>query len=205
MTRAELKDMAKEQIRGKIGVLFLMSLAIIAISFLVGMIPAVGGLIVGWVFSPAFTIALIVIYLNITKGIKPAFGELFAHFDKLWIAIKVSFFTGLFTFLWSLLLIIPGIIKAYSYSMAMYIVAEDPEIGAREALKRSQDMMDGHKMELFVLNLSFLGWFLLGALTLGILYIWLIPYRDVTMANFYNSIKPASPIVDAPAAIDPAE
>ena len=88
------------------------------------------------------------------------------------------------------MLIIPGIIKGIAYSQAMYILAENPEIGGREAISKSQEMMRGHKMEYFILLLSFIGWSILASLTFGLLYIWLIPYMNATYANFYQSIKP---------------
>ena len=122
-------------------------------------------------------------------GIQPDIKELFNHFDKLLIAFKVNILTAVFTFLWSLLLFIPGIIKRYAYSQAMYIIAENPNLGGREALKLSEEMMKGHKMELFVLELSFLGWHLLGAMTFFIGYIWIAPYINATMANYYNYVK----------------
>lgn len=109
-------------------------------------------------------------------------------------AFKVSFFTTLFTFLWSLLLIVPGIIKSFSYAMAMYIWSENKEMGALEAINKSKKMMDGHKMDYFVLGLSFIGWILLGCITLGIALIYVIPYMETTMANFYNSIKDSEPV-----------
>lgn len=189
MERAELKSLAKEQIKGNIGSLFLITLIIAGVAALAGLIPVVGSLATVFVITPAFSIALVTIYLNLTNGMTPEVGELFAHFNKFWGAFKVTFFTGLFTALWSLLFVIPGIIKAYSYSMAMYILAENPEIGALEAINRSKAMMDGHKMELFVLQLSFIGWHLLGAVTFGIAYVWVLPYIEATTANFYNSIK----------------
>lgn len=191
MDRATLKSMAKEQIKGNIGVLFLVTLVIAVVAFLVNLIPTVGSIAGSLVVTPAFSIATIVIYLNLTKGIKPEVKELFAHFGEFWGAFKVTFLTGLFTALWSLLLIVPGIIKSYAYSQAMYILAENPGMGAREALKRSEEMMNGHKMELFVLGLSFIGWILLTCITFGIAGIWVIPYMSATCANFYNSIKPA--------------
>ena len=126
---------------------------------------------------------------GIAKGNDIAIGDLFSQFNQWWSAYKVMFLTGLFTFLWSLLLVIPGIIKGYAYSMAMYILAENPEIGAREALRRSQEMMDGHKLELFCLHLSFIGWHLLAIITFGIAYVWVMPYINATVTNFYNDIK----------------
>ena len=188
MDRAVLKGMAKEQIKGNIGILFVITLIVSVITYVASMIP-VASLIV----TPAFSLATVCIYLNMAKGIKPEVKEIFAHFSEFWPALKVTLLVGIYTFLWSLLLIVPGIIKSYGYSQAMYILAENPGIGGREALKQSEEMMNGHKMELFMLQLSFLGWILLGACTLGILYIWLIPYMQATMTNFYNGLKnPAS-------------
>lgn len=189
MDRVELKTMAKEQIKGHIGVLFLITLVVAVVSGLVGSIPVVGSIAAVLVVSPVFSLSMVIIYLKLTQNMTPEVAELFAHFNKFWAAFKVNFFVGLFTALWSLLFVIPGIIKAYSYSMAMYILAENPEIGALEAINRSKAMMDGHKMELFVLNLSFIGWYLLCAVTFGIAGIWVIPYVSATTANFYNKIK----------------
>lgn len=189
MERAELKSLAKQQIKGNIGILFVIALIAVAVAGLANVIPVVGSVAMVFVITPAFVITLVIIYLRLTQGVKPEIGELFAHFNKFWGSFKVSFFVGLFTALWSLLLWIPGIIKALSYSMAMYILAENPEIGALEAINRSRVMMNGHKMELFVLQLSFIGWHLLGVITFGIAYVWVIPYISATTANFYNSIK----------------
>lgn len=191
MDRVTLKSMAKEHIKGNIGVLFLMMLLMFVAGLVCGIIPVFGVLVAAFVVTPALTIALIHIYLDQAKGIRPEVRELFAHFDEFWPAFKVTFLTGLFVFLWSLLLFIPGIVKAYAYSQSLYILAENPGIGAREALKRSQEMMYGHKMELFVLSLSFLGWILLTGVTFGIAGIWVIPYMQATQINFYNSIKSA--------------
>lgn len=189
MDRVALKDQAKQQIKGNIGVLFVITLIVAAVSGLANLIPVVGTVAMVFVITPAFSIATVIIYLKLTQGVKPEIAELFAHFNKFWGAFKVTFFVGLFAGLWSLLFIIPGIVKAFSYSMAMYILAENPEIGALEAINRSKAMMNGHKMELFVLELSFIGWHLLGAITFGIAYVWVIPYISATTANFYNSIK----------------
>lgn len=189
MERAQLKAMAKSQIKGNVGMLFLISLVSALVSAVANVIPVVGSVVMAFVITPAFAIATIIIYLNMTAGVKPTVSELFNHFNKFWAAFKVTFFQGLFVALWSLLFYIPGIIKAYSYSMAMYIQAENPEIGSLEAINRSKQMMNGHKMELFVLDLSFIGWYLLCGLTFGIAAIWVIPYINATKTNFYNSIK----------------
>ena len=201
-TRAELKQMAKEQIRGKIGILFLVTVIIAIIAGLAGLIlsfiPVVGPLAVTVILTPAFALSVVRIYLNLAKGKDPEVMDTFSGFDDFWTAFKTTFFVGLFTFLWSLLFYIPGIIKAISYSQALYIVAENKGIGALEAINRSKAMMHGHKMDYFVLGLSFIGWALLGAITFGIAYIYVIPYMSATMVNFHNDLLPevAEPVVE---------
>ena len=92
-------------------------------------------------------------------------------------------------FLWSLLFIIPGIIAAIRYSQAFLIKLDDPDLSATECIDKSKEMMNGHKMDYFLLILSFIVWFILGVFTCGILYLWLIPYYSTTICNFYNEIK----------------
>lgn len=103
-----------------------------------------------------------------------------------------SFMTGIFVFLWSLLLIVPGIIKGYAYSMAPYIVKDltdkGKEVEPTEAINLSREVMNGHKWQLFCLDLSFIGWFLLSIITLGIGFLWLRPYFGVTRANYYRHL-----------------
>jgi len=189
MLISESKRLAKQQIKGNIGVLFVITLVVGLVGGAVGMIPIFGSLAGSLVVTPAFGLATLKIYLGMIQGEKPRVGDLFSQFGNFWAAFKVTFLVSLFTFLWSLLLIIPGIIKAFSYSQAMYILAEDPEMGALEAISRSKEMMKGYKLDLFGLNLSFIGWILLGILTLGIGFIWIIPYMSAAQANFYDQIK----------------
>lgn len=196
MDRQQLKTMAKAQIKGNIGILFGISLVVSLIFAAVNMIPAVGTLAGTFLIYPAFLFAEIAIMLNLAKGIRPTFRDAFQGFDHFWITFKTYFLTSLFSALWSLLLIVPGIVKSLSYSQAFYIIAEDPEIPALEAISRSKKMMEGHKMELFLLSLSFIGWNLLAICTLGILYIWLLPYMEATATNFYLSIRGDTPEAD---------
>lgn len=95
----------------------------------------------------------------------------------------------LYVFLWMLLLVVPGIIKALAYSLTPYILKDYPELSVNQAINLSIKMMKGHKMRYFLLTLSFIGWGLLGILTLGIGYIWLIPYMYTTTAAFYQDVK----------------
>ncbi len=192
MNRAELKQAAKAQIKGNIGMLFVITLLIGVIagaaSMLLNLIPG-GSLVASIVITPALTLSLVRVYLNLLKGQKPAVGDTFTGFDDFWSAFKVQFLVGIFTFLWALLFVIPGIIKSYSYSMSTYILAENKGKPALECISESKQMTNGYKMDLFVLNLSFIGWMLLCGLTLGIAYIWVGPYMTATYANAYNLLK----------------
>ena len=96
---------------------------------------------------------------------------------------------GIFIFLWSLLLIVPGIIKAYSYAMTPYILVDRPELSVRDAIRLSGRMMSGRKLDLFCLHLSFIGWMLLCILTLGIGILFLSPYMMTAQAAFYQDVR----------------
>ena len=96
---------------------------------------------------------------------------------------------GVFTFLWTLLLIIPGIIKSLAYSMTPFILKDYPELSANQAINLSMKMMEGRKFDLFYLYLSFIGWGILALLTLGIGSLWLMPYMYTSMASFYQNVK----------------
>lgn len=108
----------------------------------------------------------------------------------------VTILSGIYIILWMFLLIIPGIIKAYSYSMAPYIVKDNPEIGADAAIRESMKMMKGYKMKLFLLDLSFIGWAILALLTLGLGLILLEPYMYSARAVFYEELKAERGMVD---------
>ena len=95
----------------------------------------------------------------------------------------------IYTVLWTLCLIVPGIIKSFSYALTPFILNEEPELSADEAIELSMKMMDGHKMELFLLYLSFIGWYLLALLTCGIGFLWLMPYVYTSQAAFYEDVK----------------
>lgn len=104
--------------------------------------------------------------------------------------VKVMFFRDLYTFLWSLLFIIPGIVKSYEYRMIPYLLAENPDIDKETAFAMSKQMMTGNKWKAFVLDLSFIGWYLLSALTCGILNIFYVnPYANLTSAALYVELR----------------
>ncbi len=125
------------------------------------------------------------------------FKECFAE------SLLLSLMTGIFTFLWSLLFIIPGIVKGYSYAMAPYILHDDPEKDWRTCLDESKKMMEGNKWQLFCLDLSFLGWMIVGVLCFGIGTLFVNPYKGVSKANFYMALKAQyEPIVEETAEQD---
>ena len=99
------------------------------------------------------------------------------------------FLVNLFTFLWALLLIIPGIMKAFSYALTPYILLDEPELTARQAITRSCEIMQGRRWKLFCRSLSFIGWGILSLLTFGIGFLWLVPYMNASIAAFYEDAR----------------
>ena len=132
-----------------------------------------------------------------TKDTLPEAGALFAPFKQYARTVGAVLLVFVYTLLWTLLLVIPGIIKAYSYSMTFYILRENPEMTAGDAITASQKMMDGHKMDLFLLSLSFIGWAILASITFGIGYLWLIPYIYTAYAAFYETLKKETSVTPA--------
>ena len=187
--------------------------AILLISAISSIVTAVTGSfsssentnMLGSLLSFAFSLALMPMQvglasylLKLVRGKKDLVltEELFAFYkgDKLWEIIKVSIIAELIIFAFTLLLIIPGIIYAIKFAMLSFVLAEQSEKEMKEekAYKVSEKMMDGHKWEYFVFQLSFIGWYLLCGLTLGILYIWVVPYVTVANTMWYEEIKKIS-------------
>ena len=129
--------------------------------------------------------------LRLGKNEDAKVDDVFVGFRKnnLFRSMKLGVLQAIFLFLWSLLLIVPGIIKYFSYSMAYYILIENPDYTASEALRESKRIMKGHKFKLFVLWLSFIGWFLLtafiGMFTFNLSFIFISPYYNTTVSHFY--------------------
>ncbi|MDO5545295.1 MAG: DUF975 family protein [Eubacteriales bacterium] len=117
------------------------------------------------------------------------FSDLFSQFDRFGTGFAQNFLRTLYTCLWALLFVIPGIVKSLSYAMTPFILEDHPEMTASEAIKASQKLMDGHKMDLFILGLTFIGWDILACLTMGIGFLFLNPYINAAYAAFYRSIS----------------
>lgn len=141
---------------------------------------------VAWPITYGFSLA----FLDYIRGDKDNLNnKIFQGFNVYWRSVGVQFFRFLYTFLWTLLLIVPGIIKAYAYSMTLYISKDHPELDADACIDLSIAMMKGHKAQLFWLHLSFIGWIILCILTLGIGTLWIKPYMECSIAHFYEDVK----------------
>lgn len=204
MSISELKLKAKELLNGKRKDAAIMLLVYWVI---VGIIGGVVGAIFGSPYSKDatstasvgqiveslllvfFTLGSTSYFLKISRREDVKLEELFSKGNIYIKAICISIITGVIIALGLIVFIIPGIILAIGYSMTIYILLDNNEVGITEALKQSREMMKGHKMDYFLLQLSFLGWIILSICTLGILFFWLVPYMEVTNANFYNSIS----------------
>ena len=194
MSRAEIKALAKQQLGG--GVFanpWLMAVATVfimgAISGLANLIPVVGSIGVLVVAGP-LAYGLNYIFLKQARDRQPVnIGDLFKGFTSdFGDNFLLGFMSGLFIALWSLLFVIPGIVKTYAYSMAYYIKLDHPEYKWRQCLDQSQAMMKGYKMTLFVQDLSFIGWYIVGSFCLGVGTLWAQAYLTAARAQFYNSL-----------------
>lgn len=127
--------------------------------------------------------------LSLSRGKDAKLEQLFDGFRYFTGALLTYLLSLLYVLLWLLLLIVPGIIAALSYAMVFYILADDPNLKPQDVLARSKELMDGYKLKLFYLFLRFLLLAILCVLTLGIGFLWLIPYIHVTLAKFYDDLK----------------
>ena len=153
------------------------------------MISAIIGALFSIFVTDALTVGTCNYFIKNTDS-KPSFRDVFSGFKvKYGRNIGTLLLVGIKTVLWTLLFIIPGIIKSYEYSIIPYILADDPEISSKDAFKKAKQMMKGNKWRLFKLEFSFIGWFVLCVLTLGIGTFFLIPYLNATNAEFYVELK----------------
>ncbi len=203
--RADLKAGGKEKFRRNYG-------SCVLVSLIISLITGSGGTVriaedvsfPQWIliFGAALFLLQILVFSVLETGAcrfyvenrdyQAGIGKLFfgfqsGHYGNV---VLVMFLRDIFIFLWTLLLIVPGIVKAYEYRMIPYILAEQPDISSKDAFAISKEMMTGQKMDAFILDLSFFGWWLGAALTCGILGIfWVAPYRDATNAELYAVLR----------------
>lgn len=154
---------------------------------------ALSGFVVGILAALPLTMGLYAMYLNMYKDNEWSVGDIFSSFrngmDYYLNSFLLLFVNSIFIFLWSLLFVIPGIIKTFSYSMSPYILIDNPVMTAGEARRKSIEIMKGNKWKLFCLQFSFIGWILLSILTFGILFLWVIPAMEMSKIAFYKEIS----------------
>jgi uncharacterized membrane protein len=147
-------------------------------------------LLLSFLFIP-LTVASYWFFLVIARWNDPKISDIFAVYKKWELSLKLigtSILVGIFTILWSLLLIIPGIIKGISYSQVFFLLRDNPQLSALEAITESKIRMKGYKWKYFLLNLSFIGWAFIAIFTFGIGFLWLAPYISTANATFYNEL-----------------
>ena len=199
ISRAELKNRAKSQLKGSWGLAIITFVCYSIILQLVNVeltksieasMFAVTLNIVGILLYGPLQVGISRFTLNISKDNSIAkFKDLFSGFDVFLKSLLMNFIIMVCITIGMILFIIPGVIVSFMFAQANYILAENPEKSSIECLKESAAMMKGYKFEYFVLYLSFIGWFILSVLTLGIGFLWLVPYYQVTTANFYLELK----------------
>jgi uncharacterized membrane protein len=152
------------------------------------------GSIIDIAIMAGMSFAFVILWRNVVDGKESDLQEilLIGYKENYLRNLVVYLLRMLWVFLFSLLLIIPGIVKAYSYSMAFYVVQKEPKLNPSDALKKSADLMKGHKMDLFKLDLSYLGWYFLGLFTACILWLWIIPKHSTAQMLYYDEIYKAS-------------
>ncbi len=133
--------------------------------------------------------AYVVAFLRLLRRQEVGIDNLWDGFRQYLRIFTTMLLRGIYTFLWALLLIVPGIMKAYSYAMTDYILVDNPELSDDRAISKSKEMMEGHRMDLFLLHLSFIGWALLALLTCGLGFLLLYPYMETAQAAFYEDLK----------------
>jgi uncharacterized membrane protein len=183
-----LMAQARETLKGKwalaVGVFLVYQLILIGIQS----VEDVGGLAHLLIAGP-LCLGITIFTLALSRNESAYFEQMFQGFKRFQVSLIAYVLRGIFVILWSLLLIVPGIIAALSYAMTFYIISDNPSVTAKEAIKKSKEMMYGNKWKLFTLQLRFIGWALLCILTAGIGFLWLVPYMQVSNAKFYEDIK----------------
>ena len=151
-------------------------------------IPFIGPIALIFITGP-LALGLAIYFLNFLKNEESNLNQLFEGFKNYGGVLVTYLLYSIYILLWTLLFIIPGIIAQMKYSQVWFIMAEDSEISGNDALMKSKKMMDGFKMQYFLLALSFFGWILLAMLTCGIGLLWVIPYMQTSYAKFYEALK----------------
>ena len=158
---------------------------------IIALVASVGGVLgfASFILGGTVQLGYCKFLLSQHDGQPHSLSDLFSQFERFGTGFAQAFLRGLYVFFWSLLFVFPGIVKSFSYAMTPFLLAEYPELTANQAITLSRKIMNGHKLDLFFLSLTFIGWSLLNVLTLGIGSLWLNPYMNATWAAFYRQLQ----------------
>lgn len=210
-TRAELKSRAKAALKGNYAYSVVLCLIVMLIAGIIASISVAISLATGFEADGSYSsspigqlflylaelfivipisVGLTRFFIQLSKGSKPEMSTIgYVFKNGLLNTVGVIFVQSVYIMLWSLLFIVPGIIKSYQYYMITYLLAENPKLERKRAFEITKAMMKGNKWRAFVLGLSFIGWALLCSITFGIGYIFLVPYMNATFVEFYLDLK----------------
>lgn len=188
-TILELKKQAWTSLNGHRGTMGVTVLIYIALTVAVVLLSYIYiGAILQYILMPPFILGLNICFLKFIRNQPVRPGNVTDGIGNMAKAIKLYVVNGLLVALWTLLFIVPGVIKSYSYRLSFYILADNPEMRPSEARDDSVILMEGNKLRLFLLDLSFIGAMILSVLTGGILLFWVMPYMHTAYALFYESL-----------------
>lgn len=195
----ELKSRARMQLRGKWGISVI---AFLIYSVIIGMSASkeigdyfdINKLVVftnavGFLLGGLITVGISKFSLNLVRGKEISINDLFSNFDIYLKTLGLYILSGICIFIGTLFFVIPGVIIAIMFSQAYYILSEDKEKSITQCLRESSELIRGYKWDYFVLELSFIGWWIVSILTLGIGSLWVVPYQGITETNFYLELK----------------
>ena len=186
---SELKAVSRTTLSGNWMMAALATLVYLLIAGGISSIPVAGSVLAIIVTYP-LAYGFAILFLDLFREGKPIdIGKLFDGFKDFGRVWGTLILVAIYTILWTCLLIIPGIVKSYSYALTPFILKDEPELKYNAAIEKSMRMMDGYKMKLFLLDLSFIGWMILSILTLGIGLLFLQPYMNTARAAFYEDLK----------------
>lgn len=188
----QLMQNASAALQGKwakaAGAFFILCLSAVVVQ----MIPVAGPIIWLLLVGP-YTLGFYNYSLRLSRGESVALGTMFTGFNDFGRGLLAYLLTGIYVLLWSLLLIIPGILAAFAYAVTYFILIDNPDMGVNDAISLSRRLMTGNRWKLFCLGWRFFGWLLLALFTFGIAGLWVYPYMQVAFAKFYDDIKEQKP------------
>lgn len=188
MENVELMALARAHLRGNWDILAGTFLIYLIITGILSIIPVLGWF-AGLLVAGPLLVGLHILALSVVRDREITLGQLFDGFTFFTLSMFAYLLMLLYICLWSLLLLIPGLLAMLSYAMTFFILADDRTLEPREAIRRSKEMMAGNRWKLSCLAGRFTGWFILGVVTLGVGFIWIGPYFLTALALFYDDIR----------------